>query len=75
MQALKWYVGTAAALLLVGLVWLALSPGLHYVVCDAYGPSLMQSADEPIEWREPPWYATQVGPGCYEIPGWAIWEF
>ena len=60
-------------LIVIGLAMVVLTPA-YYIVCDAWGPSMTQLKDEPVERTEPPWYATEMGAGCYEVPGWAFWE-
>jgi hypothetical protein len=69
----KRYVMLVAALILVGMIMVVVGP-IHYIVCDAWGPSTTQLAGEVVEWTEPPWYATEAGAGCYQVPGWAFWE-
>ncbi len=43
----------------------------RHVVCDAWGEPMTQLQGDDAEYVEPPPFAVEVSPGCFEVPWWA----
>ena len=69
---LHWAVSTVIAVAIVVVVMVVTSANVRHMVCDRWGPGMEQLQGDPIVWTEPPWYATEVSGGCYEVPWWGI---
>ena len=66
---MRWFLAVAAVVVVVCLV--AATWNVRHIVCDAYGWPLTRQGEE-AEYIDPPWFAVEVGPGCFEVPWWAI---